>query len=94
MRPPSQPVLGYSGMHLPSQTAWEAYIGKITVPGQPGKKLGDPHLKKKKKLNVLACTCHPHNGGKLKVGGSQSRLVWAKSKSLSQQKGLEVWLKQ
>jgi hypothetical protein len=28
------------------------------------------------------------------IQGSQSRLVWAKSKSLSQQKGLEVWLKQ
>jgi hypothetical protein len=28
-----------------------------------------------KKLNVVACTCHPNQGGKVKIGGSQSR--WA-----------------
>jgi hypothetical protein len=52
----------------------------------------------KKKLDMVACTCHPSEGGKCKAGSSQSMLVWGKSKILSQklpeQKGLEVWFKQ
>jgi hypothetical protein len=30
-----------------------------------------------------AHACHPSNSRKYKIGGSQSRLVWAKSKTLS-----------
>jgi hypothetical protein len=30
----SQPIGGYSGIHLSSQAMWEAIVGKIAVPGQ------------------------------------------------------------
>jgi hypothetical protein len=32
----------------------------------------------RKKLDVLAYTCHPSYGRKYKIGESQSRLAWAK----------------
>jgi hypothetical protein len=42
--------------------------------------------------------CQPSEGGKLKPGGSQSRPVWAKTrtrlKNSQKIKGLEAWLKQ
>jgi hypothetical protein len=37
----------------------------------------------KKKLGMVVHTCHPRYGGKLKIGRLQSRLGWAKTKSLS-----------
>jgi hypothetical protein len=35
-----------------------------------------------KNLGVVACTCHPSYGRKIKIGRSQSRLAWAKSTTL------------
>jgi hypothetical protein len=31
----------------------------------------------------MACTCHPSDGEKHKIGGPQSMLAWAKSETLS-----------
>jgi hypothetical protein len=46
--------------------------------GQPGpKKFARPHLHIKK-LGMEACTYHPRNGRKHKIGGSLSRPAWAK----------------
>jgi hypothetical protein len=41
-----------------------------------------PHLNRKK-LGMVACTCHPTYRRKPKTGGSRSRLAWIKSKTLS-----------
>jgi membrane carboxypeptidase/penicillin-binding protein len=35
-----------------------------------------------KQLGKVACVFHPSNGGKHKIGRSQSRQTWAKSKAL------------
>jgi hypothetical protein len=45
----------------------EAETGRIMVPGQPrGKKiLQETPISAEKKLDVMVCTCHPSNGGKL-----------------------------
>jgi hypothetical protein len=51
----------------------------------------------KKMLHNMVCACHPSDSQKHKIGGSWSRLIWAKSKSLPpkkpEQKGVEVWFK-
>jgi hypothetical protein len=67
--------------------AWEAETVKIEIKASPGKKLHEtPHLKGKK-LGVIVAGC----GGmcltsqlqqKCKIGGSQSRVDWAKSETL------------
>jgi hypothetical protein len=44
------------------------------------KKVVRPHLKRKK-LDMVVRTCHPSNHRKHKIGGSWSRLAWAKSVS-------------
>jgi hypothetical protein len=36
-----------------------------------------------KELGIVARACHPSNGGKHKIEGSQNRLAWAKSQTLS-----------
>jgi hypothetical protein len=36
-----------------------------------------------KKLDLLMCTCHPSYGVKHKIRDEQSRLSWAKRKTLS-----------
>jgi hypothetical protein len=58
-----------------------------------GKKFVKPHLNRK----MLGMIAHPSYGKKFKAGGSQSRLNWAKCKTLfqkpSEQKGVELWLK-
>jgi hypothetical protein len=61
----------------------EAEIRKITVPGQPR-----PKKKKKKvcEIPISMSTCHPDDSRKHKTGVSQSRLAWAKSKTLYQKK--------
>jgi hypothetical protein len=52
----------------------------IVVLSQPQQKKFDrPHLnRKKKKLGMVVCACHPNNSVMLKLGGSQSRLAWVK----------------
>jgi hypothetical protein len=42
----------------------------------------DP-ISKEKKLGMVESTCHPSNDKKHKIGGSWSKLAWAKSKTLS-----------
>jgi hypothetical protein len=46
------------------------------------KKVVRPYFNGKKNLGMVACACHPSNGGKPKIG-LQSRPAWAKSKTLS-----------
>jgi hypothetical protein len=41
-----------------------------------------PHHNRKK-LRMVACTCHPSYKTKCKIGRLQSRLAWAKSDILS-----------
>jgi hypothetical protein len=41
-----------------------------------------PHLNGKK-MGMVVHACHPSYRRKLKIRGLQSRLVWAKSKTLS-----------
>jgi hypothetical protein len=47
---------------------------------------------------MIVHACHPRDGGKSKIGGPQSRLAWAKSKTLSpkqpMQKELQARLNQ
>jgi hypothetical protein len=93
---PSQPIPRCDGMCLSSLFTREAEI-EDAVPGQPRQKeFARSHLNGKK-LGVVACTCHPRTSRKLKIGGWQSRLAWAKSKTLSLQqpgqKGLVECLK-
>lgn len=40
---------------------------------------------------MVAQTCHSSYGRKLKLEGSQSRLVWGKSKTLSPKIDIETW---
>jgi hypothetical protein len=57
---PCQPISEYNDMHLSFQATWEAIIESIDVPGQPGKNiLWIPLSTEKKKLGVVAYTCHP-----------------------------------
>jgi hypothetical protein len=68
-------------VHLSSQAMQEAEVG-ITVPGQPRQKnLQDPVSKEK--ADVVLYTCHLSFREKHKIGGSQSRLAWEKSKTLT-----------
>jgi hypothetical protein len=62
----------------------EAEIRRFTVQGQPRTKnsLQDA-ISVEKKLGKVTHTCHPSEGRKLKIGGSLSRLVWAKREILS-----------
>jgi hypothetical protein len=46
------------------------------------KKLGRPPFQWKK-VGSGTHDCHPSNDGKWKIGGSQPRLAWAKSETLS-----------
>jgi hypothetical protein len=50
----------------------EAEIRRITVPGQPKAK---KKAQGRKILSMVVCTCHPSDGGKPKIEGSQSRLA-------------------
>jgi hypothetical protein len=77
-RPLFQPIAGHLGVRLSSQAMWEVEIGRITVPGQPRQKsLQDPHLHGKE-LGIVAHICHPSYSRKLKIGGLQFRIAWAK----------------
>jgi hypothetical protein len=51
----------------------------------PGKKVSKtlPSTSTEKKVGVVACTCHPSYSRKHKIGESQSRPAWTKSKTLS-----------
>jgi hypothetical protein len=55
----------------------------MVVQVQPGQK-GFQDSISKEKLDVVVCACHPSYGEKPKVGGSRSKPVRAKSKTLSQ----------
>jgi hypothetical protein len=58
----------------------DAEIKRITVPGQPGKKV----LKTLPQPIIgFRCACHPSHRRKHKIGGSWSRPGWAKNKTLS-----------
>jgi hypothetical protein len=61
----------------------EAEIGRMKVPDQSSQKVCKIPISMENSW-VWWCTCHPSNGGKLKLGGLQSRPAWAKSKMLSQ----------
>jgi hypothetical protein len=41
-----------------------------------------PHLNRKK-LSLVAYTCHGSNSKKYKIGGSGARLAWVNSETLS-----------
>jgi hypothetical protein len=63
---------------------WEDEIRRIKYNASPGKEVLQNPVPMKKKLGVVVCTCHPSYGGKYKIlAGLLSRLVWAKSKTLS-----------
>jgi hypothetical protein len=53
----------------------EQNIRRTMIRGQPAKSKQDPpHLNKN--ARQVACTYHPSDGLKLKVGGLRSRLAW------------------
>jgi hypothetical protein len=57
---------------------WEAEIRGMVVPSHLGQKiLWDPHLNRKK-LNMVAHTCHLSNSRKGKIGGLWAKQAWAK----------------
>jgi ribosomal protein L31 len=59
----------------------EAEIGRIEIPGQLTKNVCETaSQQKKKKLKVVVQACHPSFSGKCKIGGSKSRLTWAKKR--------------
>jgi hypothetical protein len=70
--------------------------GSFQFQANPREKAVTSHLNGKK-LGVMAHACHPSYGRKCKIGGSQSMPDWAINKTLSpklsEQKGLEAWLK-
>jgi hypothetical protein len=69
-------------MYLPFQAMQEAEIRRFVVPGQPRQKsLQDPNLNRKE----WGMVCLPViiDGGKHKIGRSQSRWVWEKNETLS-----------
>jgi hypothetical protein len=57
-----------------------------TSPGKKKKKLKTPPSQEKK-LAMVACTCHPSNNGKHKIGGLWSMLTWAKSETRGKRAG-------
>jgi hypothetical protein len=53
---------------------WEDKIMKITIQGQPGQNSMEDHISmKERKLDMVACTCHPNDSKKHKTGGIWSR---------------------
>jgi hypothetical protein len=58
----------------------EAEIGISYFKISLGKKVFEAHLNRKI-LGVVAHTCHPSYSGKLKIGGSWSRIGWTKKKT-------------
>jgi hypothetical protein len=62
---------------------WEAEIRRIAIPGQSQQKKVWETPSQWKKLCMVACGCHLSNGGTHKIGGTQSRLAWAKRETLS-----------
>jgi hypothetical protein len=66
---------------------WEAEMRRLLVPGQPGMVVvvvvvQDP-ISLEKNLGIMVPTYHLSFFGKLKIGGSQSRVAWVKSDTLS-----------
>jgi hypothetical protein len=61
---------------LSFQASQEAESERITSPDQPRQNFVEPHLdeKKKKKLGMVACACHPNKKSKFKIGKSKSTL--------------------
>jgi hypothetical protein len=59
---------------------WEAEIVRVVVQASPSKNVS--HINGKK-LDLVAQVCHPSNSVKFKIGGSLSRSIWTKSKTLS-----------
>jgi hypothetical protein len=74
-------------MCLSSQATQEAKIRGIVVPGQSQSKKKKTFFMRSssqwEKLGMVAHACHPSNGGKHKIGGSQSKVALANSKTLS-----------
>jgi hypothetical protein len=60
----------------------EAKIGRITIPGQHGKKFSRPYINRKK-LGVVVHYSHTSYSGQPKIGRLRSRQAWEKSKTLS-----------
>jgi hypothetical protein len=58
----------------------KAEIGRNTVPSLPGQKSLQDLIWMEKKLGKVIHTCYPSREDKIE--GSQSRLAWAKSKTL------------
>jgi hypothetical protein len=58
---------------------WEVEIGKMAVPGWPGQNCLWDLISMENKLGVVACTSHPSNGKKLKIGW-WSKLAWDKAR--------------
>jgi hypothetical protein len=79
LKTPSQPIVEHGSMPvIPGYTGAE--IGKIVVSGQSKQKnLLDPISM----VDMVAHICHPTYGKERKIGQSQCRLAWAKSKTLS-----------
>jgi hypothetical protein len=61
---------------------WRPRAGGSQSQVSPGKKVSEIPSQQEKKLDVMACVCHPSNS-KYKTGRSWSRLAWAKSWSCS-----------
>jgi hypothetical protein len=70
-------------MHTYHPSYLEAEIRRIIVVGWPGQKFTRPHLNRKK-LGMVAHTCHPNYSVKNEIGGSRSRWALAKNETLSQ----------
>jgi hypothetical protein len=100
-----EPISTYSWTlwHIPvipsymGDWAWEEHCSMPAWTKKKKKNCETPNLNRKK-LTVVMCTCHPSYGRKFKIGGSQSRLAWAKGETLSpkqpEQRGLKAWLEQ
>jgi hypothetical protein len=45
---------------------WEAVIGRIVIPSQPGQKIHKTTSQQQKKLGIVACTVIPATAGSIK----------------------------
>jgi hypothetical protein len=88
----SQPKAEYSGMCPISQATWKAETGRNLVLGQPWQKSLQDLISTEKAGRSLAHTFPPSYGGKHKIRGLWSRLVWAKTRlCLQNNQGKKGW---
>jgi hypothetical protein len=84
---PSQPTAGCSGAYLSSKLQGRLRLEGSWFQVSLSKKVGESHFRIKK-LDMVVSTYHPNHSCKyrysVKIGGLLSRLVCAKSETLSE----------